>query len=100
MSFYLGIDAGGSQTTCAIGDGQIILERSHGTACKFSKVGERQAREVLQALIQECCTAASIGPSSIDHTCIGMAGISGEKATESMHALLRGTVSGKIKIVG
>src|SRR5712671_2680023 len=100
MSYYLGIDAGGSQTTCAIGDGQTVHGRAHGAACKLSKVGEKQAREVLQSLILECCKAADIKASDIEHTCIGMAGISGLKVTESMRELLSEIVSGEIKVIG
>jgi N-acetylglucosamine kinase-like BadF-type ATPase len=100
MLHYLGIDAGGSQTTCAIGDGQTVHGRSHGAACKLSKVGEKQAREVLQSLIQECCKTAGITASDIKHTCMGVAGISGQKVTESVRAMLSEIVSGEIKIVG
>ena len=100
MPYYLGIDAGGSQTTCAVGDGLVVLGRSHGAACKISKVGEKQAREVLQSLIEECCKVAGIKATEIEHTCIGMAGISGLKVTESMRVLLSGIVSGDIKVVG
>jgi N-acetylglucosamine kinase-like BadF-type ATPase len=100
MSYYLGIDAGGSQTTCAIGDGRVVLGRSHGTACKLSKVGEKQAREVLLSLVQECCKTAGVMTSDIEHTCIGVAGISGQKVTESMHALVSEMVSGEIKVIG
>jgi N-acetylglucosamine kinase-like BadF-type ATPase len=100
MSYYLGIDAGGSQTTCAIGDGQVVLGRSHGAACKLSKVGEKEAREVLQSLIKECCATAGTKDRDITHTCIGIAGISGVKVTESMRAILGGIVDGDIKVTG
>ena len=100
MPCFLGIDAGGSQTTCAVGDAQVVLGRSHGAACKLSKVGEKQARQVLHELIKECCKNAGIKPSDIDHTCIGLAGISGVKITESMHALLHEIVGGEIKVIG
>lgn len=100
MPHFLGIDAGGSQTTCAIGDGQVALGRSHGAACKLSKVGENQARDVLRSLIQECCKTAGVETSEIEHTCLGIAGISGQKVTESMRSMLSEIVAGEIKIVG
>src|SRR5947209_2457511 len=100
MSYYLGIDAGGSQTTCAIGDGRVALGRSNGAACKLSKVGEERARDVLRELIQECCKIAGMTTSDIEHTCLGVAGISGQKVTESMRSILSGVVSGEIKVVG
>jgi N-acetylglucosamine kinase-like BadF-type ATPase len=54
----------------------------------------------LQALIKECCGASGIRPSDIEHTCLGVAGISGQKVTESMRTLLSAIVSGEIKVVG
>jgi len=100
MSYCLGIDAGGSQTTCAIGDGQVVLGRSQGAACKLSKVGKQKAREVLQVLIEECCKSAGIKTTSIEQTCIGIAGISGQSVAESMRDLLSKIVSGEIKVMG
>src|SRR3954471_1446853 len=100
MPYYLGIDAGGSQTTCAVGDGQVVLGRSHGAACKLSKVGEKQARDVLQSLIKECCAEGGIKPRDITHTCIGIAGISGWKVSEWMRAILSGIVEGETKVTG
>jgi len=100
MSYYLGIDAGGSQTTCAIGDGRVALGRSNGAACKLSKVGDERARDVLRALVQECCKTAGMKTSDIEHTCLGVAGISGQKVIESMRSILSDVVSGEIKVVG
>src|SRR4051812_33674045 len=100
MAQYLGIDAGGSQTTCAVGDNEVVLGRAHGPACKLSKVGQKEASEVLRSLIDECCKTAGIKQSDIEHTCIGLAGISGPKVTESMRALLAEIVGGDIKVVG
>src|SRR5947209_8785792 len=100
MSLYLGIDAGGTQTTCAVGDGTVVLGRVQGDCCKLPKVGEKRAREVLQSLIKQCCKTAGVKPSEIGNTCIGVAGISGQKVSETMRAILADIVPGEIKVTG
>ena len=71
-----------------------------GPACKLSKVSEKEASQILRSLISECCKNAGIKRSDIEHTCIGLAGISGPKVTESMRALLAEIVGGDTKVVG
>lgn len=100
MSFYLGIDAGGTQTTCVVGDGTVVLGRAQGGACKLFKVPENRAREVLRSLIKQCCKAAGIKPSNIEHTCIGVAGISGQKVSETIGGILSEIVPGEIVVTG
>jgi N-acetylglucosamine kinase-like BadF-type ATPase len=100
MSFYLGIDAGGSQTTCAVSDGVLVRGRSQGPACKLSKVGEKRAHEVLRSLIAEACDLAKIKPTDIETTCIGIAGISGQKVLETMRRILAEIVPGEIQVTG
>jgi glucosamine kinase len=100
MSFYLGIDAGGTQTTCAIGDSKVVLARAQGATCKLSKVSEEQAREVLRALIAEACESAKIMPTEIEHTFIGIAGITGHQVAERMSGILQEIVAGDIQVTG
>src|SRR3954452_25162217 len=98
MPFYLGIDAGGTQTTCAVGDGTVVLGRAQGAACKLSKVTEKRAGEVLQALIKESCETGGTKPADLEHTCIGVAGISGQKVSETMRGILAKIVRGEITV--
>src|SRR5690349_23690033 len=100
MPFYLGIDAGGSQTTCAIGSSEVVLGRAKGEACKLSKVTEKDAEGILRALITDCCKTARILPSAIEHTCIGIAGISAAKVSQAMRDVLGNIVSGEIQVTG
>ena len=40
MSFYLGIDAGGTKTVCILGDESRTLARATGGSIKHMRVGE------------------------------------------------------------
>jgi glucosamine kinase len=76
MSLYLGIDAGGTKTDCALSNGAELLGQATAGSCKLARVGAVQARETLHAVIREACKAAKAPVSEIQHVCIGMAGAS------------------------
>ena len=50
MTFYLGIDGGGTKTSCALGDETRTLASSIAGASNVIRVGEAQAREALKDL--------------------------------------------------
>ena len=76
MSLYLGIDAGGTKTDCAVSNGAELLGQASGETCKLARVGKEKARQVLQEVIQRACNSARVLPRDIQHVCIGMAGAS------------------------
>ena len=100
MAFYLGVDAGGSQTECAVGDDQAILGRSTATSCKVQKVGEDAARKALQQGVREACPKAGIKPQQLTHSCIGVAGASDARAALVVHRMMRDLVGGEVDVVG
>jgi glucosamine kinase len=100
MAFYLGIDGGGTSTRCVVGDEDRILGTATARSAKIARVGNEQARLVLQTAIREACLAARIGPEKISHACIGIAGASRPEVTESAHAWAAEIIGGRIEIVG
>jgi N-acetylglucosamine kinase-like BadF-type ATPase len=76
MALYLGIDAGGTKTDCAVSNGAELLGQASGETCKLARVGKEKARQVLQDVIQRACNSARVLPRDIQHVCIGMAGAS------------------------
>lgn len=97
MPFYLGIDAGGTKTDCAISNGAELLGQATAPTCKLTRVGESVARGNLHSAILQACSAASVPPGEIREICIGMAGASvpGTVAwvTQSIHELTLGHVN-------
>ena len=53
MAFYLGIDGGGSKTTCAIGDENLILGTGASGPSNLIRVGIEKARQALAAALQD-----------------------------------------------
>jgi N-acetylglucosamine kinase-like BadF-type ATPase len=76
MPLYLGIDAGGTKTDCAVSNGAELLGQATGPSCKLARVGKERGRENLQSVIRQATQAAGVDASTIQHVCIGMAGAS------------------------
>lgn len=76
MPLYLGIDAGGTKTDCAVSNGAELLGQATGASCKLARVGKERGRENLQMVIRQACEAAHVAVSEVQHVCIGMAGAS------------------------
>lgn len=100
MSFFLGIDGGGSKTSCLIGDEVSILGAGTSAGSNVVRVGERQAQESLSAAIRQACTAAKITPSQIERTCVGIAGGARPEIARIARGLVSEIVSGEIEVVG
>src|SRR5579863_4996362 len=100
MSIFLGIDGGGSQTTCAVGDETSLLGSGAGAGSNVVRVGEDQARKSIASAIRQACSAAKVTPKQIKRTCIGIAGGARPENTEIVRRILSELVSGEIEVVG
>src|SRR6476469_4070070 len=76
MSLYLGIDAGGTKTDCAISNGAELLGQATGASCKLARVGRELARTNLPDAMARVSESARVLARDIQHGCIGMAGAS------------------------
>jgi glucosamine kinase len=100
VSIFLGIDGGGSKTTCVIGDKNSVLGTGASGGSNVVRVGERQARESLGAAIRQACAAANTALAQIERTCAGVAGGARPEIAGVVRRLLSEFVSGEIEIVG
>jgi len=100
VSIFLGIDGGGSKTSSVIGDENSLLGMGTSAGSNVVRVGERQARESLEAAIRQACAAAKITPTQIKRTCVGIAGGARPEIAEIVRRLLSEFVSGEIEVVG
>ncbi len=100
MGIFLGIDGGGSQTSCAIGDETSLLGSGSGAGSNVLRVGEAQARKSITAAIRQACMAAKVTPKEITRTCIGVAGGARPETTEIARRIISGLVSGEVEVVG
>jgi glucosamine kinase len=100
MPFYLGIDGGGTQTTCAVGDEAQVLGTATTAGSNPVRLGEAVARQHLHGAIVEACAHAGISPRQVDAAVIGVAGASVREYADGLRRLAGELVSGRIEVVG
>ncbi|HEY7098216.1 MAG TPA: BadF/BadG/BcrA/BcrD ATPase family protein [Terriglobales bacterium] len=100
MSFYLGIDGGGTKTTGVIGDTDHILATATAGPSNVIRVGEAQAAQALASVIRDLCSSAGSSPAQISRTCIGLAGAAHPEVRAWVQRAVNESVRGEVSIVG
>jgi N-acetylglucosamine kinase-like BadF-type ATPase len=100
VSYYLGIDGGGSKTTCAVGDETALLATVTTGPSNIIRVGESRARESLHDAIRQACATAHIDPAQIDRACIGVAGTARQEVSGAVRKIVADLIPAKIEVVG
>ena len=100
VAIYLGIDGGGTKTTCAVGDDHSLLASATTGPSNIIRVGEDEARDSLLAAIRQSCAAAGTTPESVARVCIGMSGGARPQISEIIRRIVAELVPGEIEIVG
>jgi len=97
VAIFLGIDGGGSKTSCLIGDETSVLGVGTGGASNVVRVGEEQARESVATAIRQACTVANLVPSQIRNVCVGLAGAARPEIGELVRDMVSEVIAGEIK---
>lgn len=100
MPYYLGIDGGGTKTTCAIGDATRLLATVTAGPSNIVRVGPARATESLQASVRQACAAAGITPQQVERTCIGGAGAGRAELAGRVRQILGEVLASPIDVVG
>jgi glucosamine kinase len=100
VSFFLGIDGGGSKTLAVIGDDKSVLGSGRSGPSNVVRIGEAQARQAIMAAINSACAEAHIKPSEIAGTCVGIAGAARPEIAEIVRRIVSESVSGAVQVVG
>jgi len=100
VPYYLGIDGGGTKTTCVVGDESRVLATATVGPSNIVRVGEAQARESLQQSVRQACAAAGITPAQVSRTCVGGSGAARPEIVEVVRRSLADILSTLIDVVG
>jgi len=100
MSFYLGIDAGGTKTVCILGDASHTLARVAGGSIKHMRVGEEQAALNLQQVVKDALTRVGILGEAMTASCVGSAGSRIPSFATWVKQSLSEQVGGSIEVCG
>jgi N-acetylglucosamine kinase-like BadF-type ATPase len=100
VPYYLGIDGGGTKTTCAAGDEVHLLATAVSGPSNIVRVGESQARESLLQAVQQACAAAGITPRQVAGTCVGGSGAAHPELAAVVRDCLSEILPNPIDVVG
>jgi glucosamine kinase len=100
VAIFLGIDGGGSKTSCLIGDETSILGSGSAAGSNLVRVGETQAREALATAIRQACAVAQIVPSQIQRVCVGLAGAARPEIRDRVLQIVSELIPGDVEVVG
>jgi N-acetylglucosamine kinase-like BadF-type ATPase len=100
VPYYLGIDGGGTKTTCAVGDDSRLLATATAGPSNIVRVGEVVARESLQASVRQACAAAGISLDQVVRTCVGGSGAARPELAAAVRGFLAEILSSPVDVVG
>ncbi len=100
MAYYLGVDGGGSKTTCVVGDETSLLATVTAGGSNITRVGEVGAREALHQAIREACLAAGIKSQQVVRACVGAAGAGRPEIAGTVRKMVAEIIPGEIEVVG
>jgi len=98
--YFLGFDAGGTKTTCAIADDTRILARKVGGSIKPLRVTIEQAQQNLSALLGEISEESGVDLRNVSSSCIGTAGVRLPQTDSWMRQILSPCAGGEIVVCG
>jgi len=100
VPYYLGIDGGGTKTTCAVGDQTSLLASATAGPSNVVRVGETVARASLQQSVRQACAAAGIVPEQVSYACVGGSGAGRPELASAVRGFLAEILSTPIAVVG
>ena len=99
MAIYLGIDGGGTKTTCVVADKHSVLGSATSGGSNLTRWGEARVREALQTGVKEACAKAGVDPQKIDRTCVGLSGAGRPEVREAVARMMSEIVGGQVQVV-
>lgn len=100
MAYYLGIDGGGTKTTCAVGDDNSIIATATAGPSNVVRMGESVARQSLHQSIAQACAAAGISPQQVARACIGAAGAASPEVVGTVRRIVAEVLSAELVVTG
>jgi N-acetylglucosamine kinase-like BadF-type ATPase len=104
MTYFLGLDAGGTSTRAALADDKRILGRAKNGSIKVMRVSTAVAEANLRALLDEVAKSSGVPITEVASTCVGTAGNTISTVTgwiwQTLGPMLRGdlVVCGDVEI--
>jgi len=98
MSLVLGIDGGGSKTTCAVArDGQMLASATT-LGSNLVRSSGSEIRDALHSAIHQACAASGVDIGEIDAACAGLAGAGREQLRAGAETIVRELLSCPVEV--
>jgi len=99
VTLYLGIDGGGTKTTCVVADENSTLGSATTGGSNVTRHGDARVREALHAAVRTACSAARVDPAMIESACIGLSGAGRPEVRDAVAAMMHEVLRGRIVVV-
>ena len=99
MAIYLGIDGGGTKTSCVVADENNILGTATSGGSNITRHGDARVREALHAAVREACAGAKVDPVTVVSACIGLSGAGRPEVRDAVTRMMQAVLRGKIEVV-
>jgi len=99
VAIHLGIDGGGTKTTCVVADEDAVLGSATSGGSNITRWGEARVREALEAGVKAACAAAKVDPKRIDRTCVGLSGAGRPEVRDAASRMMSEIVGGRVQVV-
>ena len=99
MAIYLGIDGGGTKTTCVVTDENNILGTATSGGSNITRHGDARVREALHGAVRDACAAAKVDPATVVSACVGLSGAGRPEVRDAVTRMMREVLRGKIEVV-
>jgi glucosamine kinase len=100
VPYFLGIDGGGTKTTCVVGDESLVLATASAGPSNIVRVGPQQTRESLQRAVRQACAGAGISPEEVVRACVGGSGAARPELATVVRGFLAEILPAPIDVVG
>ena len=100
MAYFLGFDAGGTKTTCALADDTHVLAQDVGGSIKPLRVTIEHAQQNLYALMGKISRQSGVDLRHVQASCIGTAGVRLPRTDGWMRQILSQCAGGEIVVCG
>ena len=99
MAIYLGIDGGGTKTTCVVADEDDVLGTATSAGSNVTRLGETRVREALHIAVRDACAAAKIDPANVVSACVGLSGAGRPEVREAVTRMMREVLQAHVEVV-
>jgi N-acetylglucosamine kinase-like BadF-type ATPase len=100
MAYFLGVDAGGTNTTYVLADDRRDLARVTGGTIKRMRANVEVTDENFRAALQELTAQSGVNMREVTRTCVGAAGFSVPLVAEWIQEAFARAVGGELTLVG